>query len=156
MSVVKPAEVNDLPDLSKDYKLLFEIVDFSRKNNVETAFKNENAMLLEAGRIINLHIASGIPADKLKVVFVIHGKAVDVLYNNKMYQEQYKIDNPNLALIKQMQDKGIKFIVCGQLMTWGGLKLSNLTEGIKEAYSAKTAVSNYQNQGYIYAKIHED
>lgn len=156
LSVVKPKEVNDLPDLSKEYKLLFEIVDFSRKDDKESAFKNENAMLIEAGRIMNLHIGSGIPAEKLKAVFVIHGPAVNFLLNNKTYREKYKIDNPNLPLIKQMQNKGIKFVVCGQYMTWEGLKLSDLTENIQEAFSAKTALSNYQNQGYIFYKLEND
>lgn len=153
MSVVKPTEVNDLPDLSKEYKLLFEIVDFARKEEKETAFKNENGMLVEAGRIINLHIASGISAEKLKIVFVIHGSAVDFLLKNEMYKAKYKIENPNLSLIKQMQSKGAKFVVCGQIMSWDGLKLSDLTENIKEAFSAKTAVTNYQTQGFILNKI---
>ena len=59
MSVLQPNDVDDLPDLSKEYKILFEIVSFSSKDTKETAFKNENALLIEAGRIINLHIASG-------------------------------------------------------------------------------------------------
>ena len=156
LSVVKPREVNDLPDPSKEYKLLFEIVNFSRKDNKETAFKDENDLLVEAARIINLHIASGIAPEKLKVVFVIHGGAVRFLFNDKMYREKYKIGNPNLSLIKQMQTKGIRFVVCGQYMTWEGLKLADLTENIYEAYSAKTALSNYQNQGYIFYKLEND
>lgn len=156
LSVVKPREVNDLPDPSKEYKLLFEIVNFSRKDNKETAFKDENDLLVEAARIINLHIASGIAPEKLKVVFVIHGGAVRFLFNDKMYREKYKIGNPNLPLIKQMQTKGIRFVVCGQYMTWEGLKLADLTENIYEAYSAKTALSNYQNQGYIFYKLEND
>jgi|GEM_PF-827434 len=153
MSVVKPKEVNDIPDTSKEYKLLFELIDFNYKNEKETAYKKENFALTEAGRIINLHVASGIPAEKLKMVFVIHGNAVNILLNNEKYKEKYKIDNPNIALIKQLQSKGAKFVVCGQLMTWAGMKLSDLTEDIKEAYSAKTALTNYQNQGYILEKI---
>ena len=110
-------------------------------------------MLREGCRIINLHIASGIPAQKLKVVYVIHGNAVDFLLNDKMYKEKFKIENPNLSLIKQMQSKGVKFIVWGQVMSWEGLKLGDLTENVKEAYSAKTALSNYQTQGYVLYKL---
>lgn len=156
MSVFKPLEVNDLPDISKDCKLLFELTNFSGKSDKETAFKSENTALIEAGRIINLHIASGIPAEKLKVVFVLHGGAINILMNDITYKENYKVENPNLSLIKQMQSKGATFVVCGQLMTWMGLKLGDLTENIKEAYSAKTALTNYQSQGYILNTIKEE
>lgn len=149
MSVLKPKDVNDLADVSKDYKLLFEIDNFSSKGTKETAFKNENALLLEAGRIINLHIASGIPAKKLKVVFVVRGPAIFFLLNDSMYKSKFKVENPNISLIKQMQSKGITFVVCGQTMAWGGYRLSDLTENVKEAVSAKTARSNYESQGYV-------
>jgi intracellular sulfur oxidation DsrE/DsrF family protein len=149
MSVLKPKDVNDLPDLSKVYKLLFEIDSFSSKETKETAFKSENVLLLEAGRIINLHIASGIPAEKLKVVFVVRGPAIFFLLNDTMYKSKYKVENPNISLIKQMQSKGISFVVCGQTMTWGGYRLSDLTENVKEAVSAKTARSKYESQGYV-------
>lgn len=156
LSVVKPKEVNDLPDPSKEYKLVFEIVNFSRKDNKETAFQEENSLLVEAARIINLHIASGIAPEKLKAVLVIHGGATKFLFNDLMYKDNFKIANPNLPLIKQMQNKGIKFVVCGQYMTWEGLKLGDLTKNIQEAFSAKTALSNYQNQGYIYYKLENE
>lgn len=156
MSIVKPTDVNDLPDISKEYKLVFELTDFSSKNDKETAFKNENIQLVEAGRILNLHIASGIPPEKLKMVFVIHGSATDILLKDDLYKAKYKIENPNLKLIKQMQSKGAKFVVCGQIMSWDGLKLTDLTENVKEAFSAKTALSNYQTQGYILFKFEEN
>ena len=156
MSVVQPANVNDLPDPTTTYKLVFELTDFSRKSEKETAFKNENGALIEAGRILNLHVGSGITPEKLKMVFVVHGSATDILLNNANYKAKYKVDNPNLSLIKQMQSKGAKIVVCGQIMSWDGLKLSDLTEDIKEAFSAKTALSNYQTQGYILYKFEEN
>ena len=73
-----------------------------------------------------------------------------------MYKDKYKVENPNLALIKQMQSKGIKFVVCGQIMTYYGYRLSDLTENVKEAFSAKTALSNYQTQGYVYYKLTDE
>lgn len=149
MSVVKPTDVNDVPDVSKEYKLVFELTDFSSKNDKETAFKNENTTLVESGRILNLHVGSGIPPEKLKMVFVIHGSATDILLKDDLYKAKYKVDNPNGKLIKQMQSKGAKFVVCGQIMSWDGLKLTNLMDNVKEAFSAKTALSNYQTQGYI-------
>lgn len=153
VSVVEPKEVNDLPDLSKDYKILFDIGNFSNEDNKETAYKTENSSLVEAGRIMNLHVASGISPENLKIVIVLHGRAVNFLLNNDFYKEKYKIENPNLSLIKQMQSKGVKFIICGQTMVGNGLKLNDLTENIKEAFSAKTALSNYQTQGFVLYQI---
>lgn len=155
ISVVKPKEVNDLPDVSKDYKILFEITNFSTKNTKETAYKTENSSLIEAGRIMNLHVASGISPEKLHIVVVVHGSAIDFLLNNNSYKEKYKVENPNLSLIKQMQSKGVKFVVCGQLMTWDGLTLNDLTENVKEAFSAKTALSNYQTQGFVLYQLND-
>ena len=152
-SVTKPKEVNDFPDLTKDYKLLFELTDFNWKSDKETAYKNDNSFLVETTRILNLHGGSGIPTDRIKPVYFLHGYAMDILMNNDNYKKKYKADNPNLALIKQLQSKGAKFVVCGQSMTWQGWKLSDFTEDVKEAFSAKTALTSYQKQGYILHKI---
>lgn len=156
MSVVQPANVNDVPDANTTYKLLFELTDFSRKSDKETAFQTENGSLIEAGRILNLHVGSGISPEKLKIVFIVHASATDILLNNENYKAKFKVGNSNLPLIKQMQSKGAKFLVCGQSMSWDGLKLKDLIENVQEAFSAKTALSNYQTQGYILYKFLEN
>ena len=153
MSMVKPKEVTVVPDVSKERKLLFELIDLSYKFDKETAFKRENNFLLETGRIMNLTVGSGFSPEKLKVAIVVHGGAIDILLNNENYQKKYKTDNPNIPLIKQMQSKGVQFVVCGQQMSWTGGRLADFTEGIKEAFSAKTAIRDFQSQGYILEKL---
>lgn len=155
MSVLIPTEVTALPDLTIDRKLLFEIVDFSTKDTKTIAHKNENFALIEVARILNLNIASGVPPEKLKVAVVFHGPASKILLNNETYRKDYNIDNPNISLIKQMQSKGVEFVLCGQFMAWQGWKTSNLIDGVKKAFSAMTAIEDFQNRGYIFQKIEE-
>jgi intracellular sulfur oxidation DsrE/DsrF family protein len=51
-------------------------------------------------------------------------------------------------LIKELQNFGVKFIVCGQAMTFLRLEKEDLVPGIKEAISAQTVLSMYELKGY--------
>src|SRR3569832_298712 len=73
--------VNDLTeasDPSVDYKLLFDVTEA----NPDSIAKEINSGLQEVSRIINLHVASGVPLKKIYPVVVIHGPAVKAFTNN--------------------------------------------------------------------------
>ncbi len=153
LAVTQPKEINHFPDLSKDYRLLFELIDFSEKDAGENAAKKQNPYLVEAARILNLHAGAGIPVERIKAAFVLHGPAMNILMTNEHYNKRYHTDNPNLTIIKQLQDRGFKFVVCGQSMTWAGRRLKEFTENVEEAFSAKTAITSYQNNGYLLQNV---
>ncbi len=148
--VVPVKDANEIPDPSIDYKLLFELTS----NNPDSTVKEINNGLAEIARVINLHVASGIPLKKIIPVIVVHGPALDAISNNKAYQKKYKLDNPNIKTISQLEEKaGAKFIACGQAMAFFEVKKEDLLPEIKISLTAQTVLSHYQLKGYVLYKI---
>ena len=134
-----------IPDPNMDYKILFEVTG----NNPDSTIKEINAGLDEVARVINLHYASGIPAKRIIPVIVVHAGALNALKTNMAYQRKYKVDNPNLKLIADMENLGAQFIACGQAMAFFEVKKEELLPEIKVSLSAQTVISSYQLKGYI-------
>src|ERR1022692_4335230 len=111
--VIPVRNQTEIPDPNISYKLLFELVI----NNKDTTVKEINHGLTEICRIINLHVASGIPVKNMTPVIVVHGPALYSFYTNEKYKAKYKTDNPNIAVMEEMIKKtGTRFIACGQAM----------------------------------------
>lgn len=148
---VLPMEnVNEKPDPSIQYKLLMEEVIPIRDS---TAAKDFSEGLSEVGRIINLHIASGIPKNKLSVVVVVHGPALYALYTNEQYRKKWGVDNPNIPLINELMKNGVKFIACGQAMNFFDVKKEDMVSNINISLTAQTVLSHYQLKGYVWYPI---
>lgn len=143
--VIPVKEQTEIPDPKMEYKLLFEVV----RNNPDSVTKEINYSLGEIARIINLHVAAGIPLKKIKPVIVVHAAALKAITNNEYYKGQYKIDNPNLKLIGDLKNVGAKFIACGQAMTFFDVKKENLLPDVKVSLTAQTVLSSYQLKGYV-------
>jgi len=133
-----------------------ELTGFAPKGQEATAMKEINGGIGEVARKINLHVAGGVPKEKMDVVIIVHAGALFALLNNEKYKQKYQVDNPNIALIKELQDFGAKFIVCGQAMTFLRLEKEDLLPGIKEAISAQTVLSMYELKGYKFYDVSLD
>ena len=114
-----------------------------------------NSGLLEAMRIPNLHAAAGVPKDKMDVVVVFHGPGAMSFLNDEIYNQRFKMKNPNLALIKQLQDNGVKFVVCGQTAAFRNFTEASYAPGTLKAYSARTAISDLTQRGYAVYTLSE-
>lgn len=143
--VVPVKNLVEIPDPTIDYKILFELTS----NNPDSVIKEINYSLDEIARIINLHVASGIPAKRIIPVIVIHAAGINAFKNNDAFQKKYKIDNPSIPLINDLKKLGAKFIVCGQAMTWLEIKPEELLPDIRLSLTAQTAVTQYQLKGYV-------
>ncbi|MCX6274400.1 MAG: DsrE family protein [Bacteroidetes bacterium] len=145
-SGVLPVEnPGDKPDPSLDYKLVFKVT----AKNPDSISKEISRSLDEVARILNLHVAAGIPASKLHPVIVIQGAALESVMNNDAFKKNHSFDNPNISLISDLEKAGAKFISCGQSMAFQEIKRENLLPDVKVAMSARTAISGYQAQGYV-------
>ena len=151
--VVPIQNVDEKLDPNMQYKLLMELTGFAPKGQEATAPKEINVGIGEVARKINLHVADGIPKQKMDVVVIVHAGALFALLNNEKYKQKYQVDNPNIALIKELQNFGAKFIVCGQAMTFLRLEKEDLLPGMKEAISAQTVLSMYELKGYKFYDI---
>lgn len=142
----------EIPDPNQEYKLLFEITE----KNPDSLAKEINSGLDEVARLLNLHIASGIPAKNIKPVVLLHGPAISAVTTNERYQKKRSMDNPNIKLIHDLENVGAKFIVCGQAMAFFGLTKEDLLPEMKISLTAQTVLSNYQLHGYVLYSIKAD
>lgn len=148
--VLPVSNVTEKPDPNMQYKLLMEEV-LPIKDSASAKEISEG--LAEVGRIINLHIASGIPKNKMDVVVVVHGPALYALYTNEVYKNKWGVDNPNIVLINELMKNGVKFIACGQAMNFFDVKQEEMVPNIKISLTAQTVLSNYQLKGYVWYLI---
>ena len=145
--------ITEKPDVNLKYKL---VIGLASGTNDAEKIKELNRGLAEAGRFINLHLAAGVPKENLEVVMVIHGKALYTILNNEAFKKQFKTDNPNAGIVKELEDAGVQFIACGQAMQFLEVKKEELRPEVKIALSARTAISTYQLKGYALYEIEED
>ncbi len=143
LPVKDPTEV---PDPKLDYKLMFELTS----NNPDSTIKEINNGLVEVARIINLHVAAGVPANKITPVIVVHAGALNAICNNDYYKKRFKVDNPNLGLFAELNKFGARFIACGQAMHMLQIEKDNLMPEVKVSLTAKTAISSYQLKGFVW------
>lgn len=150
--VIPVPDADEIPDPSINYKLLFELVLPTK----EKEGKEINYGITEISRLINLHVASGIPVKKITPVIVVHGSALFAFYNNECYRKKFKTDNPNIAIIEELVKKtGAKFIACGQAMQFLEIQRTEVIPQLKVSLTAQTVLSHYQLKGYKLYVIRE-
>ena len=150
--VIPVADPTEIPDPNRDYKLLFEV----SSKNPDSLAKEINSGLNEVARLLNLHVASGIPANKLFPVIIADGPGIEALTNNEYYRLKHSTDNPNITILHDLEQAGAKFIVCGQAMAFHEVTKADLLPGVKVSLTAQTVLSNYQLQGYVLYSISSD
>ena len=153
-SGVLPVEgITDPADYKDRYKLIFDFWTGKSEDYKQGKF---NPGIDEIIRILNLHMASGIPENRMDVAVVVHGPASTAFLNNEAYQKQFGVNNPNLELISQLQKKGVVFTICGQTLQLREIEMDKLVTGMRKSQSARTAFSTYQLKGYVLFPIVEE
>lgn len=150
--VVPVANPDEPIDPTIKYRLL---MNFTQAATTAAKAKEINGALAEVARIINLHIAAGVPKENLELVVIAHGSGLFSLLDQKHYHKKFNIDNPNEALVKELEDAGVKFLACGQAMKFLDIEKTDLLNGIKQAYSAKTVISTYSLKGFVLTDVNE-
>jgi intracellular sulfur oxidation DsrE/DsrF family protein len=146
MSGVVPVKnQEEIPDPKMQFKLLFELT----VNNPDSTIQELNYGLVEVARIINLHAASGIPIKNIIPVIVAHGGVLHALKNNEYFKKKYKINNPNIKLIEELEKFGARFIACGQAMSFLEIQKEDFLPQVKVSLTAKTVLSGYQLKGFV-------
>lgn len=135
------------PDASLTYRVVIEVERMSDKPDTL------NWALNNVARLINLHVAGGLPKNQLEVVMAIHGGAAYTVMNNDAYKSKYNVDNPNLKLYQQLQQAGVKIFVCGQSLIARNIDRSKMVPEVKVATSMLTVLTTYQMKGYAYLKF---
>ena len=135
------------PDPGINYKIIIELTENAAKPD------SLNEWLEAIATLINLHAVEGVPKENIHVVVVLRKMATYAVFGNEMYKEKFKVDNPNLELIKELHDAGTEFYVCGQTMLKRNIDKSKLVPEAKVASAGLTAITTYQLKGYTMLKF---
>lgn len=109
-----------------------------------------NRELTTVARFLNMHARSGVSAEDLDVVVVLHGETLKSALNNDAYSSRYDTDNPNLDLLMKLHEAGVTFYACGQSLGFRNFDRSELVAPVKIALSAMTALTYLQSDGYAF------
>jgi intracellular sulfur oxidation DsrE/DsrF family protein len=143
----------DNPTLLYGYKgkckLVFDLGYEAEKGQI-------NGGIEEVMRVINLHGAAGIKKQDLDVYVIFHGPATASFLDDDLFNKQFQVSNPNLPLIKQLQDAGVKLVICGQTLGLRNMNISSFPDGTLKAFSARTASSDLVQRGYMLYDVSED
>lgn len=152
--IIKSAgTINDIPfatvkaDPALDYNIVIDVMLGA------TSPDQVNPALDNVARLLNLHAVAGVPVEKMNVVLAVHNEATTSLINNEAYQKRFKVDNPNLKLLEELHNAGVKITVCGQSLVKRNVNYKTLAPNIEVAVSMVTTVSTYQLKGYAVFKF---
>jgi len=132
------------PDKSIKYRIIFEIT------RVAPSPDKVNPGLDRVARFLNVMAASGIMPKEMELAAVIHGPAASAVLKNEIFNDRFKMDNPNERIIKDLKEAGVKLYVCGQTLADNGFEHQWVNEQIAIALAALVVVPTYQLKGYAY------
>ncbi|WP_298021078.1 DsrE family protein [uncultured Parasphingopyxis sp.] len=107
-----------------------------------------NRRIATPARFMNMHVAAGVPEENIKLVVVVHGRAVFDLVTDTAREASDMEPNASASMVETMLAHGIRFVVCGQSAAVYGVKKADLIEGVELDLSAMTAHALLQQQGY--------
>jgi intracellular sulfur oxidation DsrE/DsrF family protein len=147
---VVPVENPSFPYTHKGKtKLAFDMAREAEKGQV-------NGGIEEVMRIINLHGAAGVKKSDLDVYVIFHGPGAASFLDDDLFNKQFQVNNPNLPLIKQLQDAGVKLVVCGQTLGLRNMNIAAFPDGTLTSYSARTAISDLVQRGFMLYDVSSD
>lgn len=130
------------PDSTQHYKLVFKVSE-AASNAADI-----NPGLNEVARVINLYGRFGVPANQLDAVVAVNGGATPAMLDEQHYRKLFGAANPNLQLIKALNDAGVKVTLCSQALAWHHYDPRWVASPVIRTPSALTTLTTLQNQGY--------
>jgi hypothetical protein len=125
-------------------KVVFDVTADAAANDI-------NKGLDRAARLLNLYGAANLRSSDLQLVIVLHGEATTTVLSDAAYQRRFGTpQNPNLPLLRQLQQHGVEVLVCGQALNYKGIADQEIAGGIPVAAAAMTTVINKQLDGWAY------
>lgn len=131
-----------MPDPAKTYKVVFAVT-----LNSDDPSK-VNPALDKVARAYNLYRAAGVPADHLKFVAVVYESATPLALDDKHYEDQFLVKNPNLPVIRELVKAGVRITVCGQSVAGHKYRFEWIDHDVPITLSGITAVTELEQEGY--------
>jgi intracellular sulfur oxidation DsrE/DsrF family protein len=147
LSGILPVEgITNKPDPAEEVKLMF---DFTQATSEGNQANKVNEGLEEVARVMNLHVAAGVPKEKIKTVVVFHAGSILTVMHDAFYQKNFQATNPNIPLLEKLKEAGCTFVICGQSLALREIPSDNLLPFIEVAMAAKTTLTKYHALGYF-------
>ncbi len=134
------------PDKMATYKAMF-VIDNSGEDP-----KVVNYGFKYVALAVNAFASGGVPKIQLKFIVIIRG-AVPVVLDNAEYRKRFRVDNPNLQLIHELEAAGVQIFVCGQAIAGYHYSYSSIDPSVKVALSGLSTIIILQQQGYALMQL---
>ena len=136
-----------ITDTNKVYKVIFDI------HGTPDDPTKVNPMLNTLARFLNMHAQAGVPLKNLQVAGVFHNKATHDVLDDVGYHAKYGTENPNLLLLKALEEVGAELYICRQSIGARGVDRTQVYDKVGVALSAMTVILSYQQEGYQLIKF---
>ena len=141
--------VHPRPDLAGlpaglEYKLIIDVMHGSADH------AQVGVSLQRLARLANLFAYAGVPPAHVHIAAVIEGDAGLGAFSNEAYRKRFKVDNPNLELLRELKRSGVELMVCAQALAENNFPDSDVAPEVKITLSALSDFALYEAQGYSY------
>lgn len=140
----------DLPSnlsAGMDYKVIVDVVHANQDH------AQVSGSLVRLARLVNLMAYAGIPRDHVHIAVVLEDMAGYSVLTNDAYRKLFNVDNPNLALLRQLKSAGVDLMVCAQALAENNWSDSDVTPDVTVTLSALTDFVVYGQRGYSYMQL---
>jgi intracellular sulfur oxidation DsrE/DsrF family protein len=145
--------VHPRPDLASslpaelEYKVIADVVHGSADHD------RDLGSLQRLARLANLFAYAGVPPAHVRIAAVIEAEAVSAAFTNEAYRRHFKVDNPNLDLLRELKHSGIELMVCAQTLAENDVPDSDISPDVTITLSALTDFAAYEARGYSYLQL---
>lgn len=130
------------PDPNADHKVVFSVSARVKDDEVHPTLKL-------IGRYINTLASNGVPAKRRHIAAMFHQGGGDAVFANDVYKARHNgVDNPNIAVLKELHEAGVELRVCGQGLLGKKVDPSQLLPGVQADLWALVTMVNLQSRGY--------
>ena len=131
------------PDPNHDYKVVFSVGAKVKDDEVHPTLKM-------IGLYLNTLAQQGVPAKNRHIAAMFHQGGGDAVFNNETYKARHNgVDNPNIAVLKELHAAGVELRVCGQGLMGKKVDPSQLLPGVQADLWAMVTMVNLQSRGYV-------
>jgi len=133
----------ELPNPHTDYKVVFSVSAKVKDDEVHPTLKM-------IGLYLNTLAHNGVAAKNRHVAAMFHQGGGDAVFSNEVYKARHNgIDNPNIAVLKELHEAGVELRVCGQGLLGKKVDPSQLLPGVQADLWAMVTMVNLQSRGYV-------
>ncbi|MBT8337909.1 MAG: DsrE family protein [Gemmatimonadetes bacterium] len=101
-------------------------------------------------RVLNALADDGVPAEQVHLALVAQGPSAVAMLDDDAYREIHGVDNPNLALLRELHENGVELVVCGQTMVGRDLERGDFPDFVKVSRAATAARVILAGRGYVF------